>query len=123
MFEVMNKDGYVKIRSDEIIFRKNDMSKRAKVCDLFFSNPILFFNLKERVMIIFALSDKDQDMGDSDNLNLKVLQDLICSSCMECDDDRKVDVVYTASKEDITNIFVLYSKDILSIMEKENLFL
>ncbi len=122
-FEIEETDLFVKIKTKDVIDISGRNSNNIKqFCSLLFSEHFVF-DSSEKTIIIFSLSLEDAKKGDYDNLNFKLIQDLICSAFINSDDDGPafIDVLYTSNTGDTSDIYISKKHDIVGILKKERL--
>ena len=122
-FEIEETDLFVKIKTKDVIDISGRNSNNIKqFCSLLFSEHFTFDSSGKNI-IIFSLSLEDAKKGDYDNLNFKLIQDLICSAFINSDDDGPafIDVLYTYNTGDTSDIYISKKHDIVGILKKERL--
>ena len=119
-FDITESPDYIKIKTKNVVgvkYKKNTDNIKAFCSCLLDNYKNIKFD-KTRYVLIFSLCKKDADKGDYDNLNLKLLQDLIVSTYL-CDDDKPqlLDVLFTINNGDTSDIYISQSQNFIKILK------
>lgn len=122
--EIEEKEYCIKIKTRNVVdITGRSLDNIKNFCTEMLSCTVGLVEPLPRYIIIFALSNTDMLKGDYDNLNFKVLQDIVCSAFIPGDDDgpQYIDVLYTVNKGDTSDIYISKEYDIFKILKEEGL--